>query len=177
MRNSILVRRAHSNGRHMTYVRISLWLVASWITTAEADIALWQLGGSGLEWAEHDSVAILIDETTTPGAIQPIYIQPDRSVFSYLTNWGSWTPRELGYVDGERPRVSGNLRLVDGDSTSYLAPSSGGSPDGRTFTFDLAVPVPIFSFGFYTPSQGYRSDGKSLARRCRTRLRTLHRRP
>ncbi|MYF92704.1 MAG: hypothetical protein F4049_14905 [Gemmatimonadetes bacterium] len=139
-----------------------LWLTVSWITTAEADIALWQLGGSGLEWAEHDSVAILIDEITTPGAIQPIYIQPDRSVFSYLTNWGSWTPRELGYVDGERPRVSGNLRLVDGDSTSYLAPSSGASPDGRTFTFDLAVPVPVFSFGFYTPSQGYRSDGNSL---------------
>ncbi len=139
-----------------------LWLTASWITTAEADIALWQIGGSGLEWAEHDSVAILIDETTTPGAIQPIYIQPDRSIFSYLTNWGSWTPRELGYVDGERPRVSGNLRLVDGDSTSYLAPSSGGSPDGRTFTFDIAVPVPVFAFGFYTPSQGYRSDGKSL---------------
>ncbi len=139
-----------------------LWLTTSWITPTEADIALWQIGGSGLEWAEHDSVAILIDETTTPGAIQPIYIQPDRSVFSYLTNWGDWTPRELGYVDGERPRVSGNLRLVDGDSTSYLAPSSGGSPDGRTFTFDLAVPVPVFAFGFYTPSQGYRSDGKSL---------------
>ena len=146
----------------MTYARILLWLAASWITTAKADIALWQIGGSGLEWAEHDSVAILIDDATKPGAIQPVYIQPDRSVFSYLTNWGSWTPRELGYVDGERPRVSGNLRLVDGDSTSYLAPSSGGSPDGRTFTFDLAVPVPIFSFGFYTPSQGYRSDGKSL---------------
>ena len=139
-----------------------LWLTASWVTTAEADIDLWQIGGSGLEWAEHDSVAILIDETTTPGAIQPVYIQPDRSVFSYLTNWGDWTPRELGYVDGERPRVSGNLRLVDGDSTSYLAPSSGASPDGRTFTFDVAVPVPIFAFGFYTPSQGYRSDGNSL---------------
>ena len=24
------------------------------------------------------------------------------------------------------------------------------------------MPVPVFSFGFYTPSQGYRSDGKSL---------------
>ena len=24
-----------------------LWLTLSWITTAEADIALWQLGGSG----------------------------------------------------------------------------------------------------------------------------------
>ena len=137
-------------------------LILLWITTAKADIALWQIGGSGLEWAEHDSVAILIDDAAKPGALQPVYIQPDRSVFSYLTNWGSWTPRELGYVDGERPRVSGNLRLVDGDSTSYLAPSSGGSPDGRTFTFDLAVPVPVFSFGFYTPSQGYRSDGKSL---------------
>ena len=177
MRNSILVRRAHSNGRHMTYVRISLWLVASWITTAEADIALWQLGGSGLEWAEHDSVAILIDETTTPGAIQPIYIQPDRSVFSYLTNWGSWTPRELGYVDGERPRVSGNLRLVDGDSTSYLAPSSGGSPDGRTFTFDLAVPVPDLLLRVLYALAGIPLGRQELARRRRTRLRAVCRHP
>ena len=36
-------------------------LILLWITTAKADIVLWQIGGSGLEWAEHDSVAILID--------------------------------------------------------------------------------------------------------------------
>jgi hypothetical protein len=144
----------------MVLSRILACLVAFFYTAADAEITPWKIGGSGLDWAESDSLAILVDKAS--GAIQPVYIRPTRPVFSYLSNWGDWNPRELGYVDGERPRVVGGTRLIDGDSTSYLAPSSGGSPDGRTFTFDLAVPVPIFSFGFYTPSQGYRSDGQAL---------------
>lgn len=144
----------------MILARIFACLVVFLHTAADAEVTPWQIGGSGLDWATSDSVAILVDKAL--GAIRPVYIRPDRPVFSYLENWGDWNPRELGYVDGERPRVAGGTRLVDGDSTSYLAPSSGGSPDGRTFTFDLAVPVPLFSFGFYTPSQGYRSDGKAL---------------
>jgi hypothetical protein len=144
----------------MKYACMLVSLAALCHTAADAEITPWQIGGSGLNWAESDSVSILVDKAS--GALQPVYIRPDRSVFSYLENWGSWNPRELGYVDGERPRVAGGERLVDGDSTSYNAPSSGGSPDGRTYTFDIAVPVPLFSFGFYTPSQGYRSDGQAL---------------
>ncbi len=144
----------------MRLTRIFACLVALLHTVVDAEVTPWKIGGSGLDWAESDSVAVLIDKVS--GAIRPVYIRTDRPVFSYLSNWGDWTPRELGYVDGERPRVSGGMRLVDGDSTSYLPPSSGGSPDGRTFTFDMAVPVPVFSFGFYTPSQGYRSDGQAL---------------
>ena len=144
----------------MILTRIFACLVVFLHTAADAEVTPWKIGGSGLDWATSDSVAILVDKAS--GAIRPVYIRPDRPIFSYLENWGGWNPRELGYIDGERPRVAGGLRLVDGDSTSYLAPSSGGSPDGRTHTFDMAVPVPVFSFGFYTPSQGYRSDGQAL---------------
>ena len=144
----------------MILTRIFACLVVFLHTAADAEVTPWKIGGSGLDWATSDSVAILVDKAS--GAIRPVYIRPDLPIFSYLENWGDWNPRELGYIDGERPRVAGGLRLVDGDSTSYLAPSSGGSPDGRTHTFDMAVPVPVFSFGFYTPSQGYRSDGQAL---------------
>ena len=39
--------------------------------------------------------------------------------------------------------------LFDGDSTSYLPPNTEGRHDW--FTFDLAMPVPAFRFGFFTP--------------------------
>ena len=115
----------------MKYACMLVSLAALCHTAADAEITPWQIGGSGLNWAESDSVSILVDKAS--GALQPVYIRPDRSVFSYLENWGSWNPRELGYVDG--------------DTNSYNAPSSGGSPDGRTYTFDLAVPVPFSHSG------------------------------
>ena len=114
----------------MKYARMLVSLAALCHTAADAEITPWQIGGSGLDWAESDSVSILVDKAS--GAIQPVYIRPDRSVFSYLENWGSWNPRELGYVDGERPRVAEGTRLVAGDSTSYTAPSSGGVPQPRS---------------------------------------------
>ena len=81
--------------------------------------------------------------------------------------------RELGYVDGQRPRawkhglgdsrtVHNATYLIDGDSTTYNPPSS----DLRNFdwfTFDGAVPVPATRFGFFTPPRGFASDGTPLA--------------
>ena len=102
----------------MMLTRIFACLVVFLHTAVDAEVTPWKIGGSGLDWATSDSVAILVDKAS--GAIQPVYIRPDRPIFSYLEDWGDWNPRELGYIDGERPRVAGGLRLVDGDSTSYL---------------------------------------------------------
>ena len=88
----------------MILSRIFACLVVFLHTAADAEVTPWQIGGSGLDWATSDSVAILVDKAL--GAIRPVYIRPDRPVFSYLENWGDWNPRELGYVDGERPRVA-----------------------------------------------------------------------
>jgi hypothetical protein len=140
---------------------------------AGAEITLWTLGGSELEWSANDTANILIDFATLPGTIQPVYLTPDRSIFSHYANWSSErVPRELGYVDGERPRAwrgdTGNVTegfygelLVDGDSTTYnTATSAYGVLEW--YTIDLAVPVPAHRFGFYTPSTGFRADGGPL---------------
>lgn len=60
------------------------------------------LGGqSGLQWAASDTNRIFIDFDTTLGAIHPIYLTPDRTVYSHLDNWAALRlPRDLGFVDG-----------------------------------------------------------------------------
>ncbi|MEE3259934.1 MAG: FlgD immunoglobulin-like domain containing protein [Candidatus Latescibacterota bacterium] len=126
-----------------------------------------------MAWAGSDTTSILIDFATRPTAIQPVYITPDRTIFSLLDNWtDDKNPRDLGYFDGQRPRAwwnwDGGVRvgfygsiLVDGDRSTYNPPTSAYGFLDR-YTFDLAVPVPAHRFGFFTPSQGYRSDGIPL---------------
>lgn len=142
---------------------------------ASAQIEPWQLGGQGgLAWTDNDTTRIMIDVETAPGAIQPFYITSDRSIFSYFSNWSPRKfPLQLGYVDGERPRawkgsigdertVHNATYLVDGDSTTFNPPSSAGI-GGIWYTIDLAVPVPAYRFGFFTPPKGYRADGSPYA--------------
>ena len=149
------------------------WLMAG---TVEAQLTNWKLGGSGLEWSESDSVNVLIDFESAPGAIQPIYLTPDRTVFSLLENWQTWrdpSDKILGYVDRQMPRVwkgfhgipdpsEDGSRLIDGDSTTYNLPIAEGGVAIEFFTFDLAVPLPAFQFGFFTPSVGFRVEGTPL---------------
>ena len=67
-----------------------------------------------------DSNRIFIDFATAPGAIQPIYLTPDRTAYSHLDNWSGVAPaarigfcrrrtpsrlaRLLGPRGGDRPR-------------------------------------------------------------------------
>ena len=138
-----------------------------------AQIVSWQLGGSGLAWGENDTVNVLIDFDSVEGAIQPVYITQDKNIISLLDNWSPFRqPKVLDYVDGEIARIwkwnegrgdptqNGSL-LVDGDSTTYNA-ARAEPLNVQYFTFDLAVPVPVSRFGFFTPSKGYRADGTPL---------------
>ena len=141
---------------------------------AEARLNSWQIGGSGLAWSGNDSSSVMIDFESAPTAIQPFYITPDRTVFTYLDNWSPWRiSPHLGFGEGEQPRswrdgdgddatTANGTYLIDGDSTTY---NPGGSATWNTcpfYTIDLAVPVPIFRFGFFTPSQGYKANGDPL---------------
>ncbi|MBI2501822.1 MAG: hypothetical protein HYW07_01145 [Candidatus Latescibacteria bacterium] len=138
-----------------------------------AQVNVWKLGGSGLAWDQSDTAQVLIEFHTGANAIQPIYLTPDRSILSFLSDWSDLkVPRELGYVDGHRPRIwagqglnrsaawSG-LNLVDGDRSTYNATNSWGA--GSWLTIDLGVPVPGMRFGFLPPSAGFRSDGRPLS--------------
>jgi len=149
---------------------LMLFLFAS---TVEAELANWKLGGSGLSWADNDTVRVLIDTNSLSGSIQPQYIHPDINVIGLLQNWSFLRqPKDLGYIDGERPRIwkwnEGNgdptengVALIDGDSTTYNSSKSEGV-EKQFFTIDLGVPVPAQIFGFHAPSGGYRSDGTPL---------------
>ena len=156
-----------------------VWLAAGlgWLMTGtvEAQLTNWKLGGSGLEWSENDTVDVLVDFETTPTAIQPLYLTPDRTVFSLLENWTTWrdpSDKILGYVDGQMPRIwkwndgipdpsEDGSWLVDGDSISYNIPKSDQYYK-ETFSIDLAVPVPAIQFGFFSSPIGFRVEGDPL---------------
>lgn len=138
----------------------------------KAEVTTWQLGGSQ-PWAGQDTVSIMIDFERVPGAIQPVRVEPGVNIISLLDNWTTFRqPKELGYIDGERPRIwkwnEGNgdptengVALIDADSTTYNSSKAEGI-DKQFFTIDLAVPMPAHTFGFHTPSSGFRSDGTPL---------------
>ena len=145
-------------------------------TVSHAQIGKWQIGGSGLAWDQGDSLQVLVDFDNAPGSIQPRYLQPDQNLLPLLENWQLWRVpgvRNLSYVDGYMPRVwkrwngrggdptQSGVFLIDADSTTYNAPRSEGIKD-LFYTFDTAVPIPALQFGFFTPSQGFRSDGTPL---------------
>jgi len=142
-----------------------------------AEVSTWQLGGSGLAWSENDTVQVFVDFETTPGAIQPRYLTKEQNLFAQLENWSPIKePRELGYIDGTRPRIwiaadgffwfqrAGLLvnLWVDGDSTTYVPPGSLSS-NSEWYTIDIGVPVPADEFGFFTPPRGLTSDGRLLS--------------
>ncbi len=156
---------------------LNLWLwflTAALATGAAADIALWQLGGSGLGWAASDSAQVMIDFTGANNSIQPVLVSSDTTVFPLLENWSpKKDPDELGFVDGERPRawkgccgtsstVDNALNLIDGNGKTYN-PVTSNSINSEYYTIDLGVPLPLFGFAMSTPDKGfYRSDGTPL---------------
>ena len=154
-----------------------LWAVFFLFTTqGQTQGPAWQLGGSGSTWSGRDSLHVLIDFNSTPGSIQPVYLEPDQNVLHLLENWQFWrmpSNYDLGYEDGQKPRfwnrwggaggdpTQSGIFLIDDDSTTYNAPKVVNI-DNTFFTIDTAVPIPAYRFGFYTPDEGYRSDGTPL---------------
>ncbi len=138
-----------------------------------AQITTWQLGGDGLDWAGNDTSRVMIDFASAEGAIQPRYIQSGENIVQLAEGWFfRRAPRELDFARGESPRVwkwnngtgantENGTFLVDGDSTTYNVPKAE-EIEQQFFTMDLAVPVPADQFGFFTPSQGFRSNGRRL---------------
>ena len=164
----------------MVHAMRSYWLAAVLgllvVGIGDAQVAIWKLGDSGLKWSEQDSVRVFIDAETTPGAIQPLYLTDDQNLLSQIPDWISLRfPRELGYVDGLKPRIwlaAGSVSFahlsgtpvsvwVDGDSTTYF-PASSLRPEWDWYTIDLGVPVPADRFGFFTPPRGFTADGRLL---------------
>ncbi|MDE2734783.1 MAG: hypothetical protein OXI72_10355, partial [Gemmatimonadota bacterium] len=95
----------------------SLILVLA-VAPSHAQVAKWQLGGSGAAWDQRDSLQVLVD--FADGAIQPLYLQPDQNVIHLLENWEFWREpslHNLGYVDGQKPRFWNRWGGAGGDPT------------------------------------------------------------
>ena len=115
----------------------------------------------------------MVDLESDPGALRPVYVEPGTNIISLLDDWSFLRqPKELGYVDGERPRIwkwnEGNgdptengVALIDAIVRHTSSKAEG--IDKVFFTIDLGVPMPAHTFGFHAPSSGYRSDGRSCA--------------
>ena len=159
----------------MFLVAIVIWLLlALGATTVEAQRQRWQIGGAGLAWSGSDSIQVLVDFDSTPGAIRSVYIDSSKSMLTLFSGWQPLKePRELFYIEGETPRAwkgaQGNVTtahngtyMVDGDSLTFNPPVSS-NPESVWYTIDLAVPVPAHRFGFFTPPRGFRSDGTPFA--------------
>ena len=159
----------------MRRVLITPLLLLIFAQDVPAQIAHWQLGGSGLAWSANDTTRLFIDFATTPGAIQPTYFTLDETVFSHIDNWAFWrdpSDRVFDYLDGETPRMwkwnhgvpdpsENGSWLIDGDPVTYNPPKADRI-EKETFTMDLGVLVPAVAFGFIPPSEGFRSDGTPL---------------
>ena len=158
--------------RRVPIIALSILILAQ---STAAQIAHWQLGGSGLAWSANDTTRLFIDFATTPGAIQPTYFTLAETVFSHIDNWAFWrdpSDRVFDYLDGETPRMwkwnhgvpdpsENGSWLIDGDPITYNPPKADRI-EKETFTMDLAVLVPAVAFGFIPPSEGFRSDGTPL---------------
>ena len=96
----------------MRHARSIIWLISlfflQFAQISSAQISNWQLGGSGVAWDQTDSLQVLVDFDSAPGAIQPTYFTLDETVFSHIDNWAFFRdPSDLvfDYLDGEIPRM------------------------------------------------------------------------
>jgi hypothetical protein len=135
-----------------------------------AQISLWKLGGSGLQWARSDTSRVMVEIDAQNNALRPRFFQPGENMYLSVAGWSELrSPRELGFIDGHQPRLwytnGTNVNqtsyydsplYVDGDRSTY------NTARGAYWTIDIGVPVPASQFAFYTPTQGTRSDGVPL---------------
>jgi hypothetical protein len=153
-------------------IRICLSLSLLGTGIGNAQITTWKLGGNSFDWVGNDTTRVMIDFTTA-GSIQPQYVEAGQNIIQLAEDWFfRRAPRELNFARGESPRIwkwnngtgantENGTFLVDGDSTTYNVPKAE-EIEQQFFTIDLAVPIPARQFGFFTPSQGFRSNGKLL---------------
>ena len=122
-------------------------------------------GGDGVSWADSTALNVMVDLTSQPGAIQPLYLDPDVNV---VTQIGPWTrfrePVEFDFRPGqphtwraigtirEVGRVADALLFIDGDrntyyaSQNYTAGGGQGGVHGEFYSLDMGAQIPAERF-------------------------------
>jgi len=147
------------------------FLTLSRIFAAEAQVSQFRLGGAeGLDWEDQTLVNLMVDNTTTPGAIQPFELKPDVNVVTQLRHWTRYRqPIDIDYQEGmprvwraigdvSRPgHVSNPMEFIDGDINTFYEgrdfQGSGGLGGiwGEFYTLDMGMQIPADGFKLVPP--------------------------
>ena len=155
-------------------MRIGLFLLAialAGVDMAGAQVSQFRLGGDdGLDWEEQTLVNLMVDNATTPGAIQPLELKPDVNVVGQLRHWTRYRqPIDIDYMEGmprvwraigdvSRPgHVSNPMEFIDGDLETYYEgrdfQGSGGLGGiwGEFYTLDMGMQIPADRYRLVPP--------------------------
>ena len=141
------------------------------VCTAGAQVSQFRLGGTdGLDWEEQTLINLMVDNTTTPGSIQPLELKPNVNVVTQLRHWTRYRqPIDINYQEGmpriwraigdvSRPgHVSNPMEFIDGDINTFYEgrdfQGSGGLGGiwGEFYTLDMGMQIPADHFKLVPP--------------------------
>jgi hypothetical protein len=130
-----------------------------------------RIGGTdGLDWEEQTLVNLMVDNVTSPGALQPLELKPDVNVVTQLRHWTRYRqPIDIDYFEGmprvwraigdvSRPgHVSNPTEFIDGDIETYYEgrdfQGNGGLGGiwGEFYTLDMGMQIPADRFVLVPP--------------------------
>lgn len=150
---------------------IVAYMALGQICAVGAQVTQIRLGGAdGLAWEEHTQVNLMIDNTTAPGALQPLELKPDVNVVTQLRHWTRYRqPIDIDYQEGmpriwraigdvSRPgHVANPMEFIDGDINTYYEgrdfQGNGGLGGiwGEFYTLDMGMQIPADRFVLVPP--------------------------
>ena len=143
-----------------------------WLGFADAEIGTLQFGGEGgVPWADSTAMNLMVDDSSVPGAMQPLQLKSDQNVVSQLRHWTryrqpidfQWRPGMpriwRGVGDISRPQGGGAnpLDYIDGFLDTYYANLNfdgfglEGALFGEYYTLDMGLQMPIERFVLRIP--------------------------
>jgi hypothetical protein len=163
--------------------RIALWMrlalglaaVVLFASAGRAEVKKLVIGKGGIPWGDLAEEIAALEDTTTPGSLQPREFHPwenvllgprgDKGQYTNLLGFpwsvektGKGTP---GFQLGLTPRIwsgtrsPGYVQMIDGDPDVALRSFS------VQWSFDLGFPLPITRIVFYPPAQGLDALGEA----------------
>ena len=152
------------------FVLVALVLLARPHESAAQLIELRLGGDDGVSWADSTALNVMVDLTSNPGAIRPLYLDPEVNVVTQVGPWFRFRePVELDYRPGqphtwraigsirEVGRAADALLFIDGDRDTYYASSEyqahggQGGVQGEFYTLDLGAQIPAERFVMRPP--------------------------
>ena len=142
------------------------------VGTANSEIELLRFGGAGgVPWADSTEMNLMIDDSSIPGVMQPLRLQPDQNIVSQLRRWTryrkpidyQWRPGMpriwRGVGDISRPQGGGAnpLDYIDGSLDTYYTNLNfdgrglEGALFGEYYTLDMGLQIPVERFVLRLP--------------------------